>query len=94
MGLRIAGVVRRNDRRLVEVTSRQQQIQRTLLDWLRVEYAIEKPSNSKQNAETLKPETEGWKARMRAVKEQARKKQEGGEGKNPPLNAAVRFSCV
>ena len=44
MGLRIAGVVRRNDRRLVEVTSRQQQIQRTLLDWLRVEYAIEKPS--------------------------------------------------
>ena len=46
--------------RLVEVTSRQQQIQRTLLDWLRVEYAIEKPSNSKQNAETLKPETEGF----------------------------------
>jgi hypothetical protein len=29
-----------------------------LLDWLRVEYAIEMPSNSKQNAETLKPETD------------------------------------
>ncbi len=32
-------------RRLIEITSRQQQTQRTLLDWLRVEYAIEKPSN-------------------------------------------------
>jgi hypothetical protein len=27
------------------MTSRQHQTQRTLLDWLRVEYAIEKPSN-------------------------------------------------
>ena len=34
-----------NVRRLIEITSRQQQTQRTLLDWLRVEYAIEKPSN-------------------------------------------------
>jgi hypothetical protein len=32
-------------RGLIEITSRQQQTQRTLLDWLRVEYAIEKPSN-------------------------------------------------
>jgi hypothetical protein len=32
-------------RRLIEITSRQQQTQRTLLAWLRVEYAIEKPSN-------------------------------------------------
>jgi hypothetical protein len=32
-------------RRLIELTSRQQQTQRTLLDWLRVEYGIEKPSN-------------------------------------------------
>ena len=31
--------------RLIEITSRQQQAQRTLLDWLRMEYAIEKPSN-------------------------------------------------
>jgi hypothetical protein len=30
---------------LIEIASRQQQTQRTLLDWLRVEYAIEKPSN-------------------------------------------------
>ena len=32
-------------RRLIGITSRQQQTQRTLLDRLRVEYAIEKPSN-------------------------------------------------
>jgi hypothetical protein len=30
---------------LLVITSRQQQTQRTLLDWLRVEYGIEKPSN-------------------------------------------------
>ena len=29
----------------MEVTSNQRHTQRTLLDWLRVEYAIEKPSN-------------------------------------------------
>ena len=32
-------------RRPLEITPRQQQTQRTLLDSLRVEYAIEKPSN-------------------------------------------------
>ena len=32
-------------RRLVDRTGRQQQTQRTLLDWLRVEYGIAKPSN-------------------------------------------------
>jgi hypothetical protein len=32
-------------RHLIELTSRQQQTQSTFLDWLRVEYAIEKPSN-------------------------------------------------
>lgn len=31
-------------RRLIEITASQQQTQRTVLDWLRVEYAIEKPS--------------------------------------------------
>jgi hypothetical protein len=31
--------------RRMEITSRQQQTQRTLLNWLRVEYAIAKPSN-------------------------------------------------
>jgi hypothetical protein len=29
----------------MELTSRQQQDQRTLLDWLRVECTVEKPSN-------------------------------------------------
>jgi hypothetical protein len=32
-------------RRLLAITSRQQQTQRTLLGWLRVECAIEKPGN-------------------------------------------------
>ena len=32
-------------RRLTRTISHQQQTQRTLLDWLRVEYGIEKPSN-------------------------------------------------
>jgi len=31
--------------RLIEITSRQQQTQRTLLAWLQVEYAIKKPTN-------------------------------------------------
>ena len=35
----------RSVRRLSEITSRQQQTQRRLLDWLRAEYEIEKPSN-------------------------------------------------
>jgi hypothetical protein len=30
---------------LVAITAHQQQTQRTVLDWLRVEHAIEKPSN-------------------------------------------------
>jgi hypothetical protein len=30
---------------LLEITSHQQQTQRTLLGWLQVEYATEKPSN-------------------------------------------------
>ena len=33
-------------RRLIETTSRQQQAQRTLLDWPRLEYGIAKPSNN------------------------------------------------
>jgi hypothetical protein len=56
-------------RRLLAITSRQQQTQRTLLDWLRVEYGIEKPSNKrseKLKPETLKPETGGRKAETKA----------------------------
>ncbi len=30
---------------MIQTTSRQQQTERTLLDWLRMEYGIEKPSN-------------------------------------------------
>ena len=32
-------------RRLIEITANQHRTQRALLDWLRVEFAIEKPSN-------------------------------------------------
>jgi hypothetical protein len=42
---------------LIEITSRQQQTQRTLLDWLRVEYAIEKPSNKLLAAAELDSDT-------------------------------------
>ena len=44
-------------RRLIEITSRQQQTQRTLLDWLRMEYAIEKPSNKLLAATELDSDT-------------------------------------
>lgn len=44
-------------RRLIEITARQQQTQRTLLDWLRVEYAIEKPGNKLQAAVELDSDT-------------------------------------
>lgn len=44
-------------RRLIEITARQQQTQRTLLDWLRVEYAIEKPGNKLQAASALDSDT-------------------------------------
>lgn len=37
-------------RRPIELISRQQQTQRTLLDWLRVEYVIEKPSNAESGS--------------------------------------------
>lgn len=35
-------------RRLIEITASQQQTRRTVLDWLRVEYAIDKPGNRLQ----------------------------------------------
>jgi hypothetical protein len=44
-------------RRLIEITSRQQQTQPTLLDWLRVEYAISKPSNKLLAATELDSDT-------------------------------------
>ncbi len=44
-------------RRLIEITIHQQQTQRTLLDWLRVEYAIEKPGNKLQAVAELDSDT-------------------------------------
>lgn len=40
-------------RRLMEITASQQETHRTILDWLRVEYAIEKPGNKLQSLTDL-----------------------------------------
>jgi hypothetical protein len=47
---------------LVEVASCQKQTQRTLLDWLRMEYAIEKPSNKLLAVTELDSDT--WVGRL------------------------------
>ena len=60
---------------LIELTSRQQQTQRTLLDWLRVEYAIEKPSNKLLAATDLDSDT--WVGEVKRIR-----------GKKQPLTAA------
>ena len=44
-------------RRPIEITSRHQQTQRTLLDWLGVEYDVEKPSNKLLGATELDSDT-------------------------------------
>jgi hypothetical protein len=62
-------------RRLIEITSRQHQTQRTLLDWLRVEYAIEKPSNKLLALTDLDSDT--WVAEVKRIR-----------GKKRPLTAA------
>jgi hypothetical protein len=62
-------------RRLIEITSRQQQTQRTLLDWLRMEYAIEKPSNKLLAATDLDSDT--WVSEVKRIR-----------GKKLPLTAA------
>jgi SAM-dependent methyltransferase len=62
-------------RRLIEITSRQQQTQRTLLDWLRVEYAIEKPSNKLLALTELDSNT--WVSEVKRLR-----------GKKQPLTAA------
>jgi hypothetical protein len=62
-------------RRLIEITSCQQQTQRTLLDWLRVEYAIEKPSNKLLAATDLDSDT--WVGEVKRIR-----------GKKLPLTAA------
>jgi hypothetical protein len=62
-------------RRLIELTSRQQQTQCTLLDWLRVEYAIEKPSNKLLAVTELDSDT--WVGEVERIR-----------GKKLPLTAA------
>ena len=62
-------------RRLIEITSRQQQTQRTLLASLRVEYAIEKPSNKLLAATDLDSDT--WVGEVKRIR-----------GKKLPLTAA------
>jgi hypothetical protein len=61
--------------RLVELTSRQQQTQRTLLDWLRVEFVIEKPSNKLLALADLDSNT--WVSEVKRIR-----------GKNQPLSSA------
>ncbi len=62
-------------RRLIELTSRQQQTQRTLLDWLRVEYGIAKPSNKLRALAELDSST--WVSEVKR-----------NRGKKQPLTAA------
>jgi hypothetical protein len=62
-------------RRLIEITSHQQQTQRTLLDWLRMEHAIEKPSNKLLAATDLDSDT--WVGEVKHIR-----------GKKLPLTAA------
>ncbi len=61
-------------RRLIEITTRQHQTQRTLLDWLRVEYAIEKPSNKLLSVADLDSDT--WVGEVKRIR-----------GKKHPLTA-------
>jgi hypothetical protein len=62
-------------RRLIEITAVQHQTQRALLDWLRMEYAIEKPSNKLLAATELDSDT--WVAEVKRIR-----------GKKLPLTAA------
>ena len=60
---------------LGELTARQQQTQRTLLDWLRVEYGIEKPSNKLLALTDLDSNT--WVSEVKRIR-----------GKKQPLSSA------
>jgi hypothetical protein len=62
-------------RRLIELTSRRQQTQRTLLDWLRVEYGIAKPSNKLLAVAELDSNT--WVSEVKRIR-----------GKKQPLSSA------
>ena len=62
-------------RRLIDLTGRQQQTQRTLLDWLRVEYDIEKPSNKLLALTEL--DSSAWVSEVKRIR-----------GKKQPLSSA------
>jgi len=62
-------------RHLIGITSHQQQTQRTLLDWLRVEYSIEKPSNKLLALTELDSNT--WVSEVKRIR-----------GKKQPLSSA------
>ncbi len=62
-------------RRLIEITAAHQQTQHTVLDWLRVEYALEKPGNKLQALTDLDSDT--FVAEVKRVR-----------GKQQPLTAA------
>jgi len=62
-------------RRLIELTSHQQQTQRTMLAWLRVEYRIEKPSNKLLARTELDSTT--WVSEVKRIR-----------GKKHPLSSA------
>ena len=62
-------------RRLIAITASQQQTHRTVLDWLRVEYAIDKPTNNLQNLTAL--DSDSFIAEVKHIR-----------GKKLPLTAA------
>jgi hypothetical protein len=61
--------------RLIELTGRQHQTQRTLLDWLRVEFGVEKPSNKLLSLTELDSTT--WVSDVKLIR-----------GKKQPLSSA------
>jgi hypothetical protein len=60
---------------LIKTTSRRQKTQHTLLDWLRMEYAIEKPSNKLLAVTDLDSDT--WVGEVKRIR-----------GKKQPLSSA------
>ena len=61
--------------RLIDLTSCQQQTQRTLLDWVRVEYGIEKPSSKLLALTEL--DSNAWVSEIKRIR-----------GKRQPLSSA------
>ena len=64
---------------MLEITSRQQQTQRTLLGWLQVEYATEKPSNKLLAVTELGSDT--WVGEVKRIR-----------GKKQPLGSFIAWN--